>query len=317
MSIFERTVKLVLAACLSIWIAQFFQLHYATSAGVIAILGVLDTRRSSLNVAVKRFLSVLLAFVIATIVYFVLGYSIFTLALYLLMYIPVAYKGKLETGIAPSTVLVLHLFLEKSIALPLIANELLLFVIGTSIALVFNLYMPSKIKQIEGYALQVEARLKEILLRFQQFLVEGNGRNEGILIKNLDVLLNEALDIVYLQWHNQLFQQTNYQVHYFEMRKEQNKILRQIAENMNHIHFDSEENYILSKLFERTANQLSRENSAKTLLDDIEIFLASFRMRSLPETREVFEARATLFQILHDLKRFIQLKVDFYETYSR
>ncbi|HBO88806.1 MAG TPA: aromatic acid exporter family protein, partial [Streptococcus sp.] len=116
--------------------------------------------------------------------------------------------------------------------------------------------------------------------------------------------------------HNQVFQQTNYQVHYFEMRAAQSKILRTMATNINKCLLEARENIILASLFERTAQQLSRENSAKELLLDIELFHATFRERPLPQTREEFETRATLFQLLHDMEHFIQLKVDFYQAYS-
>ncbi|MBZ4265694.1 aromatic acid exporter family protein, partial [Streptococcus pneumoniae] len=48
----------------------------------------------------------------------------------------------------------------------------------------------------------------------------------------------------------------------------------------------------------------------------IESYLQVFRNRSLPKTREEFETRATLLQLLRELENFIQLKVDFYQRYS-
>ena len=60
-------------------------------------------------------------------------------------------------------------------------------------------------------------KLKQILLRFERVLIKGDGRNDATLINELDHMLDDALKIVYLERHNQVFQQTNYQVH-FEMR---------------------------------------------------------------------------------------------------
>lgn len=316
MSFVQRTLKILFATIIAIWIAQFLHLSYATSAGIIAILSLLDTRRSSFKVGQQRLFSVVLALVIAYVVYTLVGYSLFAIVLYLVVYIPLVYYFKLEVGIAPSTVLVFHLLQEKSIDIAWIANEFSLFAIGVGVALIVNMYMPSQQKEIEEYHLKVENQLQEILFKFSDFLRNGNGANDAVLINELDTILQKALDVVYLERHNQMFHQTNYEVHYFEMRKEQNKILNQIAMKMNAIHFESEQSVILAQLFRRTANQLSETNSAKSLLDDISIFLASFRKRALPSTREEFEARATLFQILHDLERFIQCKVDFYETYN-
>lgn len=316
MSLSLRTIKLIFATVLAIYLATALGLSYATAAGIIAILSILDTRKSSFKMARNRLFSTLLALTIAVLIFALFGFGIWTLGIYLALYVPLAYRFNWEAGIAPSTVLVTHLLLEQDISLIFWGNELALFLIGAGLALLFNLYMPSQEKQIQAYHDQVEDLLKQILLRFEAFLLNGDGRNEAELITQLDKTLDEALKVVYLDRHNQLFQQTNYQVHYFEMRAAQNKILRTMAGNINKCLLEGRENVILSSLFERAAQQLSRENSAKELLLDIELFHATFRERPLPQTREEFETRATLFQLLHDMEAFIRLKVDFYEVYK-
>lgn len=316
MSLSLRTIKLILATVLAIYLATVLGLSYTTAAGIIAILSVLDTRKSSFKMARNRLFSTLLALTIAVLTFALFGFGIWTLGIYLALYVPLAYRFNWEAGIAPSTVLVTHLLLEQDISLIFLGNELALFLIGAGLALLFNLYMPSQEKKIQAYHNQVEDLLKQILLRFEAFLLNGNGRNEAELITQLDKTLDEALKVVYLDRHNQLFQQTNYQVHYFEMRAAQNKILRTMAGNINKCLLEGRENVILSSLFERAAQQLSRENSAKELLLDIELFHATFREQPLPQTREEFETRATLFQLLHDMEAFIRLKVDFYEVYK-
>ncbi|HFI0167009.1 TPA: aromatic acid exporter family protein [Streptococcus suis] len=316
MSLSLRTIKLIFATVLAIYLATALGLSYATAAGIIAILSVLDTRKSSFKMARDRLFSTLLALSIAVLTFALFGFGIWTLGIYLALYVPLAYRFNWEAGIAPSTVLVTHLLLEQDISLIFLGNELTLFLIGAGLALLFNLYMPSQEKKIQAYHDQVEDLLKQILLRFEAFLLNGDGRNEAELITQLDQILEQALKVVYLDRHNQLFQQTNYQVHYFEMRAAQNKILRTMAGNINKCLLEGRENVILSSLFERAAQQLSRENSAKELLLDIELFHATFRERPLPQTREEFETRATLFQLLHDMEAFIRLKVDFYEVYK-
>ncbi|HEL9629280.1 TPA: aromatic acid exporter family protein [Streptococcus suis] len=316
MSLSLRTIKLIFATVLAIYLATALGLSYATAAGIIAILSVLDTRKSSFKMARNRLFSTLLALTIAVLTFALFGFGIWTLGIYLALYVPLAYRFNWEAGIAPSTVLVTHLMLEQDISLIFLGNELTLFLIGAGLALLFNLYMPSQEKKIQAYHDQVEDLLKQILLRFEAFLLNGDGRNEAELITQLDQTLEQALKVVYLDRHNQLFQQTNYQVHYFEMRAAQNKILRTMAGNINKCLLEGRENVILSSLFERAAQQLSRENSAKELLLDIELFHATFRERPLPQTREEFETRATLFQLLHDMEAFIRLKVDFYEVYK-
>ncbi|MGT2846085.1 aromatic acid exporter family protein [Streptococcus massiliensis] len=316
MSLLQRTVKLTLATVIAIWLAQILGLKYASSAGIIAILSLLDTRRSSLKAASKRLFSTLLALNLAVLAFKFLGFQLPALGLYLALYIPLAYHLRWELGIAPSTVLVTHLLSEQSVSPSLLGNELALFLIGALVALAFNSYMPSKQKEIELFHQQIEEQLKKILLRFQHFLLTGDGSNDAKLIKELDQQLEQALQVVYHDRHNQVFQQTNYEVHYFEMRQRQNKILQDMASDINHCQFEGEESRILAQLFAKTAQQLSQTNPAHDLLAEIEHFHQTFDQRPLPQTRAEFETRAQLFQLLRDMERFIQLKVDFYERYK-
>ena len=49
MPLFQRTIKLTLATCLAAALAYALGLTYAISAGVIAILSISDTRRSTIH----------------------------------------------------------------------------------------------------------------------------------------------------------------------------------------------------------------------------------------------------------------------------
>lgn len=316
MSIFQRTIKLVLATTIAIILAQLFGLAFATSAGVIAILSILDTRKSTLTIAWRRLLSALLALVIAVVLFSILGYHIRVISLYMMLYVPLAYHWKLESGIPPITVLILHLYSLESILLTHIMNEVSLLFIGTGVALALNAYMPSKQARIDAYHLEVEEGLRAILNALARLLKNGDGSNKGELIDKLEETLTKALELVYIESDNQIFQSTNYQVHYFEMRREQEKILKRMAESIRSLTLKSEESQLLAQLFEGTADQLSQENPATALLTKLHEFRDHFRERALPETREEFESRALLFQLLGDLERFIQLKVDFYSSYQ-
>ena len=316
MSISQRTIKLILATCLACLVASFLDLSSAVSAGIIALLSLSDTRRSTLKLAHNRFFSMILALTIGVLAFQLLGFHLWSLGLYLALYIPIAYKMGLEIGITPSSVLVGHLLVQESISLTLLINEFLLFTIGTGFALLVNLYMPSREEEISHYYTLVEEKLKNILLRFNYYLSRGDGRNKAQLVDELDSLLEEALRLVYLDHSNHLFHQTDYHIHYFEMRQSQSRILRNMAQQINTCQLAASETLILAQLFSKIAGQLSQTNPASSLLNDIERFLEVFRNRSLPKTREEFETRATLLQLLREAKTFIQVKVDFYQKYG-
>ncbi|MBM7636513.1 aromatic acid exporter family protein [Streptococcus saliviloxodontae] len=316
MSLFQRTIKLLVATVGAIALSDFLGLSYASSAGIIAILSVLDTRKSSLTIAWQRLLSALLALTISCLFYWFFGFHLLSFALYLIFFVPLSYRFQLQVGIAPITVLVLHLLAEKTLSLSIVGNELALFFIGAGLALFVNIYMPSRQAEVDRYHQLVEEQLKLILLKFQDFLERGNGENEAQLILELEEILKNAISLVYLEQGNQLFQSTNYQIHYFEMRQNQNRILKRMARSVRSLSVSSEEAQILAVLFSETASQLSQQNPALGLLEHIEQTLDLYRKRPLPKTREEFEYRALLFELLGDLEDFIQLKVTFYQSYQ-
>lgn len=315
MSNIEKIIKLFLATIIAYILADFLKLSYASSSGVIAILSVLDTRRTTLKIACERFLSAILAFFLAYISFAILGYWLFSFSIFLLIYLTLSFLGKLSIGIAPSIVLVFHCYNEKSMSVSLLLNEFSLFFIGVGVALVINMYMRDYSKDIELYHLKVEKLLKEVLLRFAYLLKKGDGTNKASLIIQLDKILNEALELVYKDSKNHFIHQTNYHVHYFEMRRQQNELLSEMAVAMNSFQFDGSVKDTLADLLIETSHQLSQENPASDLLEKIHQTLDFYRDSDLPKTRGEFESRAVLYHLLKDLERFITLKVEFYKHY--
>ena len=144
-----RTIKTAVGATLAIIIAQSFGLKYALSAGIITVLSVQNTKRKSVEIALLRLNSTLLALGISCLLFFLLGFNPIAFGIYLLIFIPLAVEFKLSDGIVVSSVLVTHLLGEGYINLALLWNELMLMFIGAGIAILFNLYMPNMIEQIK------------------------------------------------------------------------------------------------------------------------------------------------------------------------
>ena len=217
---------------------------------------------------------------------------------------------------APSTVLVIHLWTQQQLTFSLFVNELLLVTIGAGVAILLNWYMPSYRQEIERVREEIEDKMREVLLKMSGFLTIGNGKNDGEVLQLLKEKLSEARSYVRLEEENHLTKEVTYDYQYFEMRRDQSKLLEIMAANLNEFRWDGEEMAILSGMFKQTAQQLAEQNTASQLIDDIEDLLEQFRERSLPQTRCEFEKRAQLYQLLRDLKRFVQLKVDFFQTYG-
>ena len=311
-----KIAKVIVSAFVALLVAQALHLTTPSAAAIIAILSVMDTKKVSLAATGQRLAAAVLALVIGMGIFAIFGFDVMSFGLYLLCYIPLAYLVKVDIGVAPSTVLVIHLWTQQQLTFELFVNELLLVTIGAGVAILLNWYMPSYRQEIERVREEIEDKMREVLLKMSGFLTIGNGKNDGEVLQLLKEKLSEAREYVRLEAENHLTKEVTYDYQYFEMRRDQSKLLEIMAANLNEFRWDGEEMAILSEMFKQTAQQLAEQNTASQLIDDIEELLEQFRERPLPQTRREFEKRAQLYQLLRDLKRFVQLKVDFFQTYG-
>ena len=311
-----KIAKVIVSAFVALLVAQALHLTTPSAAAIIAILSVMDTKKVSLAATGQRLAAAVLALVIGMGIFAIFGFDVMSFGLYLLCYIPLAYLLKVDIGVAPSTVLVIHLWTQQQLTFNLFVNELLLVTIGAGVAILLNWYMPSYRQEIERVREEIEDKMREVLLKMSGFLTIGNGKNDGEVLQLLKEKLSEARSYVRLEEENHLTKEVTYDYQYFEMRRDQSKLLEIMAANLNEFRWDGEEMAILSGMFKQTAQQLAEQNTASQLIDDIEDLLEQFRERPLPQTRREFEKRAQLYQLLRDLKRFVQLKVDFFQTYG-
>ena len=311
-----KIAKVIVSAFVALLVAQALNLSTPSAAAIIAILSVMDTKKDSHAATGQRLAAAVLALVIGMGIFAIFGFDVMSFGLYLLCYIPLAYLLKVDIGVAPSTVLVIHLWTQQQLSFELFVNELLLVTIGAGVAILLNWYMPSYRQEIERVREEIEDKMREVLLKMSGFLTIGNGKNDGEVLQLLKEKLNEAREYVRLEAENHLTKEVTYDYQYFEMRRDQSKLLEIMATNLNEFRWDGEEMAILSEMFKQTAQQLAEQNTASQLIDDIEDLLEQFRERPLPQTRREFEKRAQLYQLLRDLKRFVQLKVDFFQTYG-
>lgn len=311
-----KIAKVIVSAFVALLVAQALHLTTPSAAAIIAILSVMDTKKVSLAATGQRLAAAVLALVIGMGIFAIFGFDVMSFGLYLLCYIPLAYLVKVDIGVAPSTVLVIHLWTQQQLTFELFVNELLLVTIGAGVAILLNWYMPSYRQEIERVREEIEDKMREVLLKMSGFLTIGNGKNDGEVLQLLKEKLSEAREYVRLEAENHLTKEVTYDYQYFEMRRDQSKFLEIMAANLNEFRWDGEEMAILSEMFKQTAQQLAEQNTASQLIDDIEELLEQFRERPLPQTRREFEKRAQLYQLLRDLKRFVQLKVDFFQTYG-
>jgi len=320
MSLAQRTIRITVAVMLSIMLAMFIGLENPLAAGIIAILGVLETRLETVQNAFKMFMSTILAFVVATITFLVFGFSVFSFGVYMAIYVPLAYTLKVDVGIAPCSVLVTHFIIAGSVAWEWQVNGLLIMGIGLVFAMIANAWNPSYNRKLELRIAEIEKQMAFILFLLEKQLTGGNENIDRIKaeLKTLCQQIDELEELALVEHENKEFSRSEqgYYIRYAQMRKQQYDILRIITDSLSDILYGTEENNILASIFGETAEQLDESNTGVELLNHISDLYRVFRDSELPKTREEFESRAILYNILTDFEKFLELKRDFYLEYG-
>ena len=321
MSLTQRTFRITLAALFSIVLANYMGLENAMSAGIIAILSILDTRLETLKTALARLLSTILAFIIASVVFSVVGFSIYSFGIYLAIYIPLAYLGKVDAGLAPCSVLVTHFILAESISWHWQLNGFLLMLIGLSFALLFSLWIPSYNKKLDEQVKEIESQMSLVLFSLESYLMDGSKSIEQITeeLNDLNHKIMSLDHLALIEYENKTFSRSvqNYYIKYAQMRKQQYQNLERMSEFLPYILLDTKESHLLASIFGETAEQLDETNTGVGLLQSIEELYQIFRESELPKSRKEFESRAILYYFLTDFEKFLFLKHDFYVEYSK
>ncbi|AQP54304.1 hypothetical protein CBF34_03365 [Vagococcus penaei] len=313
-----RTIKTVIAAVLAILLANFFGLTAPTTAGIIAILSVTNTKKSSFKVGFGRIVALLGALLIAYGCYSLLGYNAFAFGLFLLIYIPLAARFKVAEAIPVNSVLITHFLMAQSMSLDLVLNAIYLLLIGVGLALVANLYMPNVEKEIKTNQQVVDETIQFILMKLSRSLSQSATFEEcDVLLEGLSKSIKQGT--VYARNHqeNRLLTSSGYHFEYFQMRRMQLSVLESMTRLIREIDVDSDVAKEVSTLLATISKEYGEKNDAQALKEQVEQVYNVYVGKPLPATRSEFENRARLYQLLNDIQLFIDIKVNFSNNDSR
>ncbi|WP_171335618.1 aromatic acid exporter family protein [Enterococcus cecorum] len=314
MKIGLRTIKTVIASVSAILIATQLHLLYATAAGIIAILSVGNTKKTSLKSGLGRVLSLGLAIILSFICFTTLGFHTWAFGVFLLVFIPLSVRFNLADAIVVNSVLITHFLVEKSFSWQMILNETLLMTIGVGLALLLNLYMPDNEKQLKEDIKAIEEDFRTIIFAMAAHLNLEKIAPLDDACLDLRSKLRAALNQAHIHQKNQWLSEEDYYSEYFSMRLAQLRILRDMVNLLIEIDIDGLFVDELRKVLISTAENFAEENDGKLILWQIEAVYQNYRQKPLPQTREEFENRALLFQFLQSFRSFVEIKAIFYQN---
>jgi uncharacterized membrane protein YgaE (UPF0421/DUF939 family) len=310
-----RTVKTAIGAAAAIFIAQLFHLQFYSSAGILVILCVQNTKRKSLQVSVQRFLACLLAMVFSLAIFKTVGYNALAIGILLLLYIPTAVMLHIPEGIVTSSVIVMHLYSLKSVTWSIVFNEITVLIIGIGIALLVNLYMPSVEDDLKALQKKIEDNFKTILMEITVYLRNRESNWDGKELIETAEILKQAKELSFKKLENQFMREDDYYYRYFEMRSQQFDILERIISIVASLSWTYEQAEMLACFIENVRQAIRPESTGLISLRQLHEMRRQFRDMPLPETREEFETRAMLLQLVNEMEQYLLIKSRFKGKY--
>ena len=186
-------IKITAAAVIALAIAELAGLEFSVSAGIVAILSVLPTKKETVRTAIDRFVAFAVALIIAALCYGFIGFNLTAFSIYLLIFIIYCRIFGFYSAMAMDSVLISHFLSTGNMDLNSILNEVLLFIIGTMMGIIVNLTLRKNKKKTDELTLKTDEQIKHILIRASERVTDTDLTNyDGSCLVTLDKLLEKA-----------------------------------------------------------------------------------------------------------------------------
>ncbi|WP_214824206.1 aromatic acid exporter family protein [Exiguobacterium algae] len=310
MKIGTRTLKTAVAAGIAMLISESIHLEFFVFAAIIAILSIQETRKKSIRASYERVMASLLAIGVGAGMFTLLGYTPVTIILYFVMFIPLVQQLKLQDGFITSVVILTHLYTEGQFSVELFINELLLIAIGVGVGLLVNMYMPTLDREIERIKDNIDRSLAVLFYDVAACVETGVYNNHSMMLIKTRDYLKQGKDLALRRMGNSIGKRNEDMDYlYFRMRERQYDILKRVADNAREITMVVNEAKPVATFLRRVGDHVNEEADATVFLRELEDMIEHYRKNvPLPTTREEFEVRSSLLNILSDVKSYLILK---------
>jgi uncharacterized membrane protein YgaE (UPF0421/DUF939 family) len=306
-----RTIKTALGTAISILIAQQLGLENFSSAGILTILCIKVTKRKSLGAAWERFLACLIAMPFSALFFEGIAYHPTVIGLMLFLFIPTIVLLRANDGIVTSSVIILHIYNANQISMSLFLNELGVIIIGIGVALIMNLYMPSVDVKLSNYRSRIEGNFKIIFSEMVRYLRTGESDWSGKEITETVQLLDEAKKLAWKDTENHLVREDNVYYQYFNIREKQFEIVERVLPSVTSITRTVAQGKMIADFLEELSENIKFGNTAHIYIEKLKEMKKEFEEMELPKTREEFEVRAALLQLVNEMNRYLIIKSSF------
>ena len=299
-----NSVKMIFAAICSICVAQLFNLDFAISAGIVAILTIQPSKRETFSTAIARFYGFVIAIVISFICFKIFGITTLGFFVYLAIYVFICQKFRWYSAIAMNSVLISHFLSIGVMNFQTIVNESLIFLIGVLFGILVNLHLHKNTKEMNRLKNLLTEQVQKIINRMSQRIIDQNLQNyDGKCFIQLNKDFYLAKEIADVNYKNQL-KKDDSEIKYLENLGNQIGILYEMYKRVKNIKTQPSTAKIISDFLQKVSLEYPIQNN-EILLNEFNSIWQEMKNRPLPQTRQEFEDRAELFTLLELIEEFL------------
>lgn len=310
-------LKIGVGGSLAYYIAELLNLEFASSAGIIALLTLQTTKWETFRLSLRRLVTYFFTFGLCMILCHIVRTSWVDYGIYLFCIVFYCEVMGWRTAISVNAVTAAHFLSTQDFSYEFMVNELLLVVIGISVAIILNLYHINDAHEngIIKAMRQTEEQMKKILKELSGYLRhQSMGDHVWEDLVKLEGKLHNYIKLAHEYQDNTFVSHPEYYVNYFEMRMQQCGILHNLHAEMRRIRDLPKQAKVVSDYIMGLCEYVTETNYPQKQITELEEILNEMKNEPLPQTRTEFENRALLYHVMMDLEEFLVFKKRFVES---
>ncbi len=311
-----QMVRLGAGVILAVGIAHEAGLSNSYSAGTIALITLLTSKRESLRQSVWRIVTFFITAGITFLTGLFTPYPIITFGLTVMLLYLICEKLDILPVLAVNGVICAHFVTMGQFSWGMLLDEFLMVLTGVASALVCGQIYSGK-----NARAQLRRRMKRddrILADWLSALADQLGKGSVALpeLAGYERQLKEDLRLAVNYTENSYAAHAEYFAEYFEMRIKQVEVLKNLEWELANYQVPPSQSQVITEFIRYLARYVCEMNEPTAQETQLQRLLQELRHETLPRTREEFEHRAILYHILMTIREFISLKRQFVDGLS-
>ncbi len=227
--------KIAVGSSAAIFLAEYLNLEFATSAGTITLLTLVTTKWETVRLSLARLVTFCISAFLGCLIFTMVSGDWISYGIYIFFTVMICYLLDWQATLSVNAVIGSHFLTAAEYDTAFIVNELLLVLIGISFALLLNLFQNNRTEQkllVRNMKI-TEEKMRLLLLDLADYLVTPDKElkvwDEAI---SLEKRVQKCLDEAYAYYSNTFHKHSQYYIDYFEMRLNQCHILHNLHYEM-------------------------------------------------------------------------------------